>query len=62
MSEALNDLVQNQPLQPGDNPVLQGNFGPVSAELTFAELEVLGTIPEDLCHVLNILRALEYQR
>ena len=29
MATQLNELVQNAPLLPQDNPILQGNFGPV---------------------------------
>jgi len=52
MSTALNDLVQNSPLQPEDNPVLLGNFGPVNDEHTVGELEVVGVIPEQLSGTL----------
>jgi carotenoid cleavage dioxygenase len=52
MTAKLNDLVQNSPLLPEDNPVLQGNFGPVAHELDVAELEVIGTLPPELNGVL----------
>ena len=48
MTAQLNDLVQNKPLLPQDNPVLNGNFGPVDEELTLTELEICGELPEQL--------------
>ena len=48
MSAKLNDLVQNAPLLPEDNPVLLGNFAPVADELTLVNLEVIGTVPPEL--------------
>ncbi|MEH6557968.1 MAG: carotenoid oxygenase family protein [Oceanicoccus sp.] len=48
MNAKLNDMVQNKPLLPDDNPILQGNFGPVSEELTLHPLEVVGTLPDAL--------------
>ena len=48
MTDSLNDLVTNREIQPQDNPVLQGNFAPVGIENSFEQLEVVGTIPEDL--------------
>ena len=32
----------------GTNPYLQGNFGPVDIESTLSDLQVTGSIPEDL--------------
>ena len=46
MSEKLNSLVSNVILEPEDNPILQGNFGPVEIEKEIVDLEVVGTIPE----------------
>lgn len=48
MSAQLNDLVNNKALMPEDNPVLQGNFGPVSEENTLQTLEVIGQLPKAL--------------
>lgn len=48
MNIKLNDMVQNKPLLPEDNPILQGNFGPVNEEVTLHPLEVIGTLPEAL--------------
>jgi carotenoid cleavage dioxygenase-like enzyme len=47
-SVQLNDLVENLPLMPEHNPILQGNFGPVPEELTLQSLEVIGEIPAAL--------------
>ncbi len=52
MSAQLNDLVNNKALSPEDNPVLNGNFGPVSEEQTLHALEVIGQIPEALSGTL----------
>jgi carotenoid cleavage dioxygenase-like enzyme len=52
MSAALNDLVQNRPVEPQDNPVLRGNFAPVESEQTFDELEVIGHLPSALSGTL----------
>lgn len=52
MNAKLNDMVQNRPLLPEDNPVLLGNFAPVDKELTLTELEVIGTIPRQLSGTL----------
>ena len=52
MSAEMNDLVQNNPLEPEDNPVLQGNFAPVEGEQTFTKLEVIGQLPTELCGTL----------
>ncbi|HAB46590.1 MAG TPA: hypothetical protein DCE20_10235 [Gammaproteobacteria bacterium] len=48
MSERLNTLIDNKALQVQDNPVLQGNFAPVDIENSFDQLEVIGSIPENL--------------
>ena len=48
MSSDLQSLTNSRELQPHDNPVLQGNFGPVEKENSFDQLEVIGTIPKDL--------------
>lgn len=48
MATQLNELVQNAPLLPQDNPILQGNFGPVGEELDRLDLEVIGTLPPEL--------------
>ena len=40
------------PLQPEDNPVLQGNYAPVGEELTLNEFEVVEKIPPDLSGTL----------
>lgn len=44
----LNTLAQNNPVSQQDNPVLQGNFGPVDAEQALERLKVVGKIPADL--------------
>lgn len=46
--QRLNDWVQNKDVQPEDNPVLLGNFGPVDAEQTLQQLKVEGEIPAAL--------------
>ena len=48
MSSNLQSLTNSRKLQPHENPVLQGNFGPVEKENSFDQLEVIGTIPKDL--------------
>lgn len=48
MTDSLNDFASNREVQPQDNPVLQDNFAPVGIENSFEQLEVVGTIPEDL--------------
>ncbi|MGH7932626.1 MAG: carotenoid oxygenase family protein [Candidatus Binataceae bacterium] len=35
-------------IDPGQNPFLQGTFGPVSREITATDLEMVGEIPRDL--------------
>ncbi len=52
MSAQLNDLAQNKPLLPEDNPVLKGNFAPVPEEITLTELEVIGKLPQQLTGTL----------
>ena len=52
MTAKLNDLVQNAPLLPEDNPVLLGNFAPVGEELDLVDLEVIGTLPPELNGIL----------
>tara|TARA_R110002072_G_scaffold1780_5_gene14706 strand:- start:61413 stop:62774 length:1362 start_codon:yes stop_codon:yes gene_type:complete len=44
----LNTLAQNNPVAQQDNPILQGNFGPVDTEQVLVDLEVIGTIPSEL--------------
>jgi carotenoid cleavage dioxygenase-like enzyme len=48
MTAKLNDMVMNAPLQPEDNPILQGNFAPVAQEVDRNGLEVIGTLPPEL--------------
>lgn len=48
MTTTLNDWVENRTVDPASNPVLQGNFAPVSQEIDLEELEVLGTLPQAL--------------
>jgi carotenoid cleavage dioxygenase-like enzyme len=38
-------------IDPGQNPFLQGVFGPVACEIIADDLEVIGEIPKDLCGV-----------
>lgn len=52
MATALNDMVVNGDIQPEDNPILRGNFGPVGKEVEREALEVIGTIPPELNGVL----------
>jgi carotenoid cleavage dioxygenase-like enzyme len=52
MNAPLNNLIDNKVVSPQDNPVLQGNFGPVDKERTLSELEVIGTLPPELCGTL----------
>ncbi len=52
MTAQLNDMVQNKVLTPQDNPVLQGNFGPVAEELTLSDLQVIGHLPEQVSGTL----------
>ncbi|MFT5013261.1 MAG: carotenoid cleavage dioxygenase [Patiriisocius sp.] len=44
----LNTLAQNNPVSQQDNPVLQGNFGPVDVEQVLERLNVVGEVPADL--------------
>ncbi len=48
MSTTLNDWVKNKTVAPENNPVLQGNFAPVTQELDIEELEVIGDLPKAL--------------
>ena len=52
MNASLNALVENKILAPEDNPVLQGNFGPVDEELTLTDLEIIGELPQALVGTL----------
>jgi carotenoid cleavage dioxygenase-like enzyme len=44
--------MSTSPLQPEDNPVLQGNYAPVSEERILTDFEVVGKIPSDLSGTL----------
>lgn len=48
MAATLNDWVENRTVDQADNPVLQGNFAPVTQELDLKTLEVVGELPAEL--------------
>ncbi len=52
MNAPMNTLVDNKILAPEDNPVLQGNFGPVDEEVTITDLEIIGDLPQALVGTL----------
>ncbi len=46
------DLVEEQATAPEDNTFLQGNFAPVTEEVTARDLKVVGVIPPELSGTL----------
>ena len=45
MNAKLNDLIEREAREIEDNPILNGNFGPVGEEKSLTDLEVIGEIP-----------------
>lgn len=48
MATTLNDWVENKTVEPKNNPVLQGNFAPITKEIDLEALEVVGELPTEL--------------